>query len=168
MNDLMRVTKLSALLLVAVVSAQAQSIIPGWSEKKDAHPAVVSLLAPEQVTVKAAALDWIELRFHVQDGLHINSHMPSLKELIPTVLSSDESTDVTLIDTNYPAGIDLMLGSNPPEKLNVYTGDFVIHVKIKSQTGAHLLKLKLRYQACTMTACMPPKTIPVTVGVQGN
>ena len=169
MNHLMRATKLAALLLVAAgISAQTQSTIPGWSEKKDAHPAVVSLLAPEQVTIKAAAPDWIELRFHVQDGLHINSHIPSMKELIPTVLSTDDSSDVNLLDMNYPAGRDMMLGSNPPEKLNVYTGDFVIRTRIKSQAGAHLLKIKLRYQACTMTACMPPKTIPITIGVQGN
>jgi hypothetical protein len=168
MNHLMRATQLTAFLLVAAITAQAQSTIPGWSEKKDTHPAAVSLLAPEQVTVKASAPDWIELRFHVQDGLHINSHTPSMQELIATALSADDSSDVTLLDTNYPAGKDLMLGSNPPEKLNVYSGDFVLRTRIKTQTGAHLLKLKLRYQACTMTACMPPKTIPVTIGVQGN
>ncbi len=128
----------------------------------------MSLLAPENVTIKAAAPDWIELRFHVQDGLHINSHIPSIKELIPTALSTDDSSDVSLLDTNYPTGSDMMLGSNPPEKLNVYTGDFVIRTRIKSQAGAHLLKIKLRYQACTMTACMPPKTIPITIGVHGN
>jgi hypothetical protein len=155
-------------LLCAPICTQAQSSIPGWSEKKDVRPAAVTYIAPEQTAVKAGKPEWIELRFHVQDGLHINSHLPSMPELIPTVLSAGDDSEVELLDTKYPSGNDLMLGSNPPEKLNVYTGDFVIHTEVKAQPGTHFLKIKLRFQACTMTACMPPKTIPITVGIQGE
>jgi hypothetical protein len=153
--------------LAFTFEAHAQSTLPGWSEKKDARPTVVSFIAPEQLTVTANSPSWIELRFHIQDGFHINSHTPAFAELIPTVVSGADGSDVELLDESYPPGSELTMGQ-PPEKLNVYSGDFLIRTKIKSQSGAHLLKLKLRYQACTMNACMPPKTIPFTIGVQGN
>ncbi len=153
----------AALPLLMALPMAAQSIIPGWSETKEAHPQVVAFLAPDTATVTAGKPAEIELRLHIRDGMHINSHSPSYPELIPTTLSADEGSEAELIGTRYPEGANLMLGANPPENLNVYTGDLLLHARVRAQAGEHLLKMKLRYQACTLNACMPPRTIPLSV-----
>jgi hypothetical protein len=156
-------TAIAALSLLFAASAAAQSTIPGWSEKTPTHTQVVAFVAPVTATVIAGKPAELELRFSIREGMHINAHTPSYPELIPTTLSADEGSDVELLETKYPDGSNLMLGSNPPEKLNVYTGEFLLHAKVRAKAGQHTLKLKLRYQACTMSACMPPRTIPLTV-----
>ena len=57
---------------------------------------------------------------------------------------------------------------DPSTRLNVYTGEFTIQVRIVTVAGNHLVEGKLRYQACDNAACMPPKTIPVAIDVIGN
>ena len=68
----------------------------------------------------------------------------------------------------YPAGSEFILPADPSTKLNVYTKDFTIQAKLVAETGDHLVKAKLRYQACDLTACMPPKTITVPIDVVGK
>jgi hypothetical protein len=51
------------------------------------------------------------------------------------------------------------------EKLNVYTGEFVLHAHLTAQPGEHELQGAFRYQACDNSSCMPPKTLPVSVTV---
>lgn len=156
-------TAIVALMLLAAASAAAQSTIPGWSEKAPTHKQVVAFVAPATATVTAGKPTELELRFSIREGMHINAHTPSYPELIPTTLSADDDSEAELTETKYPDGTDLMLGSNPPEKLNVYTTEFLLYAHVRAKAGLHTLKLKLRYQACTMSACMPPRTIPVTI-----
>ena len=68
----------------------------------------------------------------------------------------------------YPAGLDYTLPLDPTEKLNVYTGEFVIEARLVAAAGDHLVEAKLRYQACDENACMPPKTITVPIDVAGK
>lgn len=160
-----RLPILTGILALAAFSAAAQSVIPGWSETKQSHPQVVSFLAPDTATVPADKPSLIELRFSIRDGMHINSHKPSYPELIPTVLSADAGNDAEFVEAKYPDGEPLMLGSNPPEKLSVYSGEFLLYARVRAKPGEHILRLKLRYQACTMNACMPPRTIPLSVAL---
>lgn len=159
---------IAACALLSAATAAAQSEIPGWSEKKETRMQVVAFIAPESATITANKSAEIELRFSIREGMHINAHTPSYPELIPTTLSADENTEAELIDTKYPDGATIMIGSDPPEKLNVYTGDFLLHAHVRAKAGEHTLKLKLRYQACTMSACMPPRTIPLTVDLNAK
>ena len=67
-----------------------------------------------------------------------------------------------------PTGSDITLPADPTTKLNVYTGEFTIQTQIVSTPGDHLVQAKLRYQACSQTECLPPKTIPVAIDVIGK
>ncbi len=69
---------------------------------------------------------------------------------------------------SYPAGAEFVLPADPGTKLNVYTGEFAIQTRLVAQPGDHLVKAKLRYQACDLTACMPPKTITVPIDIVGK
>jgi hypothetical protein len=75
---------------------------------------------------------------------------------------------VKLEDASYPAGAEFVLPADPGTKLSVYTGEFTIQAKLVAEPGDHLVKAKLRYQACDKTACMPPKTITVPIDIVGK
>ena len=134
------------------------------SEKKDEHQQV-QFLYPEQVTVAAGKPSVVELHFRVNEGLHINSHTPREKSLIPTQLMVGEPTGVNVASVDFPAGSDYSPAFSPNDKLSVYTGEFVLRAHVTAQRGDHLVQAALRYQACDAHSCYPPKTAPIAVSV---
>jgi DsbC/DsbD-like thiol-disulfide interchange protein len=134
------------------------------SEKKDEHQQV-QFLYPEQVTVTAGKPSVVELHFRVNEGLHINSHTPREKSLIPTQLMVGEPTGVNVASVDFPAGSDYSPAFSPNDKLSVYTGEFVLRAHVTAQRGDHLVQAALRYQACDAHSCYPPKTAPIAMSV---
>jgi Disulphide bond corrector protein DsbC len=139
--------------------------LPGGQNQKAEENAAVQFLYPQLVTVAARRPVQVDLHFHVADGLHINSHAPLDKTLIPARLAVIEATGLNVTAVDFPAGTDYALQVAPNEKLSVYTGDFVLRAHLTAQPGEHLLQGALRYQACDSNACMPPHSIPVEVTV---
>jgi hypothetical protein len=101
----------------------------------------------------------------VNDGLHINSHTPREKSLIPTQLMVGEPTGVNVASVDFPAGTDYSPAFSPNDKLSVYTGEFVLRAHVTAQHGDHLVQAALRYQACDANSCYPPRTAPVVVSL---
>ena len=132
--------------------------------KSDAHQQV-RFLYPEQVSVVAGKPSVVELHFRVNDGLHINSHAPREKSLIPTQLMVGEPAGVNVESVDFPVGTDYSPAFSPNDKLSVYTGEFVLRAHITAQRGDHLVQAALRYQACDANSCYPPKTAPVAVSL---
>jgi hypothetical protein len=153
-----------SVLALAALSAHAQAPAPGRSIVK---AEAVEYLFPEQITVPAGKASPVALHFRVASGLHINAHVPSQDYLIPTVFSIPENSGVHLDAASYPAGADLTLPLDN-SKLSVYTGDFTIDARIVAAPGNHLVEAKLHYQACNLSACLPPKTITVAIDVIGK
>jgi hypothetical protein len=154
--------------MAAGLTAGAQA--PLWQEPKLAGTKVeaVKYLYPEQITVAAGKASTVELHFRIAPGLHINSHHPREKFLIPTTFSVPDGAGVRLESAQYPAGVDYTLPADPGTKLSVLTGDFAIQARLTVSPGDHLLQAKLRYQACDERQCMPPKTIMVAIDVVGK
>jgi Disulphide bond corrector protein DsbC len=125
----------------------------------------VQFLFPEQVAVTAGKPSVIELHFRVNDGLHINSHTPREKSLIPTQLMVGEPAGVNVASVDFPAGTDYSPAFSPNDKLSVYTGEFILRAHVTAQHGGHLVQAALRYQACDANSCYPPKTAPVVLSV---
>ena len=113
-----------------------------------------------------------QIKFHVQDGYHINSNQPGSELLIPTIIKLDSPTQVSIGKIEYPTGHDFALPIAPTEKLNVYSGDVLLTMLVsagkKSAAGSYSVKGELKYQACNDNSCFPPKTLPVefTVNIQ--
>ena len=122
------------------------------------------------VTAPRTAQTKVELNFRVASGFHINSNTPKSEFLIPTKLTIDVPTDITLGKTEYPAGQDLSFPFQPDEALNVYTGDFAITLTVHPLhsvvPGKYVMHGTLRYQACDNAQCFPPKTLPVSFDVK--
>ena len=127
--------------------------------------AAVQFLYPEKVTVPARHAAEVDLHFRVADGLHINSHTPLDKFLIPARLVVIESEGLNVTAVDFPPGVDYALRLSPRDKLSVYTGEFVLQAHLTARPGEHLLQGMLRYQACDNNTCMPPHSIPVAVTV---
>jgi hypothetical protein len=151
--------------ITAITAAPAQS--PLWQEAKPAGTKIeaVKYLYPEQITLTPAKTTAVELHFRIAPGLHINSHTPKEKFLIPTTLSVPDGAGVRLDSASYPDGKEYIQPADPATKLNVFTGEFAITAKLTATPGDHLVEAKLRYQACDETQCLPPKTITVPIDV---
>ena len=153
-------------LLAVLPGVQGQfSQAPSQSSSK---VEAVEYLYPEQVTLAAGKASSVALHFRIAPGLHINSHAPKDEFLIPTVFSMPGDAGVRLENASYPSGEEFVLPADPGTKLNVYTKEFTIQTKLVAESGDHLVRAKLRYQACDQTACMPPKTITVPIDVVGK
>ena len=139
--------------------------LPGGANQRGDAAAAVQFLYPETVTVPARRATQIDLHFRVADGLHINSHAPSEKSLIPARLAVVEAQGLNVTAVDFPPGTRYALQFSPREKLSVYTGEFVLHAHLTAQPGEHRSGGSPRYQACDANSCMPPHTIPVSVTV---
>jgi hypothetical protein len=102
-------------------------------------------------------------------GYHMNSHTPSEDYLIPTALSLAPTPGFRETGSTYPDGQMLKFDFSP-EKLSVYSGSVTIRVKLTVDASAAqseaTLPFTLRYQACNMSACLPPAKVPFSVKVK--
>jgi len=144
------------LVLALGASAQAQMDAP-------VKPKSYVVYAAESQTVPAGKAGVLELRFHVVDGFHVNSHTPKSELLIPTALKLDAADGVKAGTLEYPAGKAYSFSFDPSEKLDVYAGDFTVKLPVVAAAGEHTVSGILRYQACDNAACYPPKTLPVQI-----
>jgi len=159
----------AALVLLLATAASAQDFSGADStQSSTGAKSMVTFLFPEQVTIPAGKLAAVDLHFRVADGLHINSHTPREKSLIPTNLAVVEQDGFKVSAVDFPPGADYSFAFDPTQKLSVYTGDFVLRAHLTAPSGEHLLQGVLRYQACNSNSCFPPKTIPVAVDVIGK
>ena len=130
----------------------------------------VSMAPVAAVTAERGKQTKVPLNFRVAPGFHINSNTPKDEFLIPTALKMDLPADIVLGKIEYPAGQDVNFPFSPDSKLNVYSGDFTIHLTVDPSTslapGDYAMQGALRYQACDNAQCFPPKTLPVTINVK--
>jgi hypothetical protein len=145
-----------------VIKDQPLPLPDGANQRADA---AVQFLSPDKINIPARRAAQIDLHFRVADGLHINSHAPTDKTLIPTRLAVVEVQGLNVTAVDFPPGTQYAPQFAPREKLSVYSGEFILHAHLTAQPGEHLLEGGLRYQACDANACLPPHTIPVSVTV---
>lgn len=129
---------------------------------------LVHFLYPQEVTLPTGKPETIELHFRIDEGLHINSHVPRQKSLIRTELIEAEPQGAKVASVDFPPGVDYAFPADPSQKLSVYNGEFVLKVHLTAQRGNHLLAGELRYQACDAHTCFPPRNLKVPVEVIGQ
>jgi thiol:disulfide interchange protein DsbD len=130
------------------------------------NPQAVTLEPPRPIAAKRGETVRFELGVQLRNGYHMNSNTPADEYLIPLRLTWDDGP-LQVVDIVYPKPkMEKYEFSEKP--LSVYTGDFKITTQFKAKPDAPpagTMTGKLRYQACTEKACLPPKTIPVSVPV---
>jgi len=123
----------------------------------------VQLVSPAEMETPHARAETQQLRFAIDNGLHINSHTPRSHFLIPTDLTLDAPAGVQIASIKYPPGVDYHFAFAPQDALSVYTGEFAVMVQLRARPGRYVLHGQLHYQACDARACNPPKTLPLTL-----
>lgn len=154
----LRMQSLWALLALLMAAALAQDgLVP--------KAPIVITVPTEPVAVAPGGSVRVELRFRVSPGYHINSSKPRSEFLIPTRLKLSPPAGLTPGAVVYPEGTDLTFTFSPKEKLNVYTGDFLVRAELRAPgsvpAGSYKVPGELRYQACNDRACFPPTRLPV-------
>lgn len=129
---------------------------------------VASVTPPARVTAHAGHSVDTTIHVELRSGYHCNSNTPSEDYLIPLRLSwAPGVLTVTGIVYPPPKMEKYQFSAKP---LSVFTGDFDIVTKFKvaasAPAGGAELQGKLRYQACTNTLCLPPRTITITLPVE--
>ncbi len=118
--------------------------------------------------VKAGEIAVVKISAKLANGYHTNSNTPSDEYMIPLRLTW-EAAPFAVMGVEYPKG-NLEKYEFAEKPLSVYTGTFELSTRLSVPAslprGAHTLPGKLRYQACTRTACYPPKTVAVAVPVE--
>lgn len=122
----------------------------------------VSSIPP--VTVKAGAEVEVKARVRLSAGYHVNSHTPSDEFLIPLRLTwTAAPLEVRSVEFPKPHMEKYAFSEKP---LSVFTGDFDIttrfHAPASAPKGQKTITGKLRYQACSQTACLPPRSVEVS------
>ncbi|WP_124848549.1 protein-disulfide reductase DsbD domain-containing protein [Acidipila sp. EB88] len=154
----------AALLLACSLGAQDMP----WQTHKPAaaQGEPVQYVFPEQAQLIVGEPHEVDLHFRIREGLHINSHVPRDKGFIRTELIVVERPGVVVQAVIFPEGAEFSSKAFPGEKLSVYTGEVVLHARLKaSRPGEQMLAAALRYQACDADACLPPKTAPVALDI---
>lgn len=151
----------SCILVVLLVPALQAQQIEGIASVRKAKEHVVYVA--EAQTIVAGKPAELKVHFAVQQGFHINSHTPRSAVLIPTKLAVEDDPAVVTRAVDFPKGTEYSFAFDPKEKLDVYTGDFVLTLHLTARAGPHSVKGALRYQACDAAACYPPKLLAVEV-----
>ena len=154
-----------AVLLIGVLTVSSTAVL---AQQPAAEKVTFEPQGP--ITVRQGHFSPVRFVFHIKPGFHINSHTPSMPELIPTVMHFSLPSDVVIGRVEYPAGQLMSFPFDPNEKLSVYSGDVIITARVvappKAATGTYTIHGDFKYQACDNNACYPPKTLPVTFNVK--
>jgi DsbC/DsbD-like thiol-disulfide interchange protein len=129
-----------------------------------------SVLPQSAIELKAGGELSLPLKVVIRPGYHINSNTPAEDYLIPTRLTwSDAGLKVKSIDYPKPETVKYEFSEKP---LSVFSGSITLHstlaVPDPIPSGLKELAGKLRYQACTDKACLPPVTVDVIVPISNN
>jgi len=157
----------ACLLLGGTMIAAAQSVAPppdfsSLTRTPKKNVQYVEYAADQQM-IPAGKRTVLELRFHVVDGYHINSHQPKSDLQIPTRIELTPAAGVKLGAAAYPAGEPFSFSFAPADKLDVYQGEFIVRLPVTASAGTYEMTGALKYQACDHAACYPPKTLPIGV-----
>lgn len=99
----------------------------------------------------------------IESGWHINAHRPKDPFLVPTVLTIEAPAGVGVGAVAYPEPLERSFAFAAGKTLLVYEGDVPLTSELDVPkdfaAGELRLQLKLRYQACDDTTCLPPRTV---------
>jgi DsbC/DsbD-like thiol-disulfide interchange protein len=159
---------LSGLMLISAVAtapAQESSAVPPKPSDIVSTKTYVSLdPVPRGKEFQAAIV------VKIATGYHMNSHKPSDSYLIPTTLTPQLPSGFKMAEAVYPAGRDEKFPFSPDKPLNVYSGSVTLRLRLTAEDaaalGAATIPVTLRFQACNLSACLPPVKVPVTLQLQ--
>ena len=151
---------ISVLLLSGVGLAQQQTPSP----RDVVSPAVYVSADPAARGVPFQ----LAVVFKIRSGFHVNAREKSADYLIATDLRGEMPAGFEAGNVVYPKGQlhTFTFSKNP---LNVYEGTVILLMPVAASASAPVgpqqIPLKLRYQACSTTVCLPPVTLDLQASI---
>ena len=109
------------------------------------------------------------LTLDIPEGYHVNANKPLGKYAVPTTVSIEAPSGVTVSPIVFPRPVIRKLKATNNEALAVYEGRAVMrfNVTVPANYGDGYLNLraKVRYQSCNDDVCFPPKSQEIDVGI---
>ena len=140
--------------LVVLLAAPAIGLAQLRGIKAELTPLVESD-APSGGSARAA------LQVRLPKELHVQSNKPRDPSLIPTELTVDAPSGISVGEVVFPPAVDLAQAGQP-EPLAVFGSEFAIGVRFDvargAPQGAIEIPARLRYQACDENLCYAPAT----------
>lgn len=126
--------------------------------------------APEQIAAGVVGLRaaWaspthLKVQVDILDGFHINANQAS-EGLIPTTLAFVNVDPDAVAEIDYPLGDERKLAfADAP--VRIYEGSINIPVHFNYPLTARKIALRLTYQACDDSACLPSVTKQLELAV---
>ena len=147
------------------VEAEQSGEKAGAAARARKGPVTVEAFLPDGPIVPGGKTE-LAVRLTVDGGWHVNSHVPSSKDLVATTVTVDGPEGVNVGDVAYPDGRSATLGfSESP--LSVYDGVVQVSVPLTVEAtvrGARLT-LTVEYQACSDSACLAPERVTLSVSL---
>ncbi len=109
----------------------------------------------------------LRLRLALEAPWHVNSHTPSLEDLVPFTLQAGAGW--RLGPVAWPPAVEQRL-SFEPAPLSLYEGEVEITAPLEA-AGEPLVpqaSVTLRYQACNDRLCLPPESLTLQLPVTGE
>jgi hypothetical protein len=145
-------------------------LVTGAVEAQFRGVQAASVIPPKSVQVKPGEDLVVALKVAIRPGYHMNSDTPAEDYLIPTKLTWDVA-GLTLESVEYPDP-EIVNYEFSEKPLSVFSGTITLSstfaVPETLPSGLTELTGKLRYQACTEKACLPPVTVDVHVPATQN
>ena len=116
-----------------------------------------SAVAPGEEARIAALID-------IEPGWHVNSNKPTFDFLIPTTIELSHPPGWAIEGVDYPVGDMKAFSFTAGQKISVYEGKTRVMARVRaprkadSAEGPGAFEVRLRYQACSDTICLPPVT----------
>jgi thiol:disulfide interchange protein DsbD len=96
-------------------------------------------------------------------------HGPAKEEdLVPTEFAFEEHSRIRIKDLLFPITENMKL-DYLPEPVALFSGEILVRgtLALPEDTphGEHVLKGKISYQACSVSSCLPPESIPLSISL---
>ena len=104
----------------------------------------------------------IMLNINIKEGWHINSNKPFDNYLTPTSVKLKDSSDVRIVNNEYPAEQIAKLQFSDSD-LSLYEGNVLVRITIESTRKK--VQFEMQYQSCNNQTCLFPvqKTLNVNL-----
>lgn len=124
---------------------------------------VLTVTPPEKIAGKRSEMVTADFKLQLRTGYHVNSNTPNDEFLIPLRFTwTNGAAEAGEVTFPKPRQEKYEFSAKP---VSVFSGEFKTQTKFKLLSTGTMIG-KLRYQACSDKACLPPRTVEVKLPVE--
>jgi hypothetical protein len=155
--------------LISRITLALVSLLTAFAVAQGSSPNITVAPVPTVVVTRGGHAQ-LTLELRVNRGFHVNSNHPYDELLMPTTLRLNAPDGIMIANLKYPEGQDLVLPFMNNQKLNVYSGAFVVTADVRPARtvafGTERVHGAVKFQACDDRQCFPPRTVPFEFDVK--